>query len=164
MARRSAKPTPTSALRSSSKRAAAETPSRRSKRAKAAAKDAYIEPDSDEDAVPTEPASDAEDFQDEDFEDEGEGDKEITSESDHGDLSGEEEAPAKKGRGRPAKRTELPLHKKMASEQELWKPGAKLEPGTTLVIKKPKAREAGDTPYTEDTIPCPRRLTAVPLR
>lgn len=38
--------------------------------------------------------------------------------------------------------------------KELWRTGADigLEPGTKLVIKKPKPREAGDTPYEDDTI------------
>lgn len=38
--------------------------------------------------------------------------------------------------------------------KELWRPGVKtgLGPGTRIVIKKPKARPAGDTPYADDTI------------
>ena len=38
--------------------------------------------------------------------------------------------------------------------QELWRPGVKtgLEPGQQVFIKLPKAREAGKTPYKDDTI------------
>jgi hypothetical protein len=41
-----------------------------------------------------------------------------------------------------------------STKSELWRPGVPtgLEPGTQVVIKKPKARDAGETPYTEDTI------------
>lgn len=40
------------------------------------------------------------------------------------------------------------------SAKELAKPGVKagLGPGTQVVIKKPKARDAGDTPYSDETI------------
>ena len=38
--------------------------------------------------------------------------------------------------------------------KELLKPGVKtgMEPGTRVVIKKPKARDAGSTPYSDETI------------
>ncbi len=38
--------------------------------------------------------------------------------------------------------------------QELWRPGVKtgLEPGEAVFIKLPKARDAGSTPYKEDTV------------
>jgi hypothetical protein len=151
MARNATKSTAVAA-RSSSKRAAAETPSRQSKRAKAARK-SYVEPASDEES-----------------EDAHSEDNDLTKESDYGgesendvtsDSAPEEEASSEdndskvaKGsvRGRSGKRTVLPLHKKNDDEQELWKVGAKLEPGTRVIIKKPKAREAGDTPYTDETI------------
>ena len=35
---------------------------------------------------------------------------------------------------------------------ELWREATKLEPGTEVIIKKPKARPAGKTPYKDDTI------------
>lgn len=43
---------------------------------------------------------------------------------------------------------------KSANGKELWRQGVKagLGPGNQVVIKKPKAREAGNTPYKEDTI------------
>lgn len=49
-----------------------------------------------------------------------------------------------KGNGKPAPST----------KSELWRPGVTtgLEAGTQVVIKKPKARDAGKTPYTDDTI------------
>ncbi|PVH98369.1 hypothetical protein DM02DRAFT_477706, partial [Periconia macrospinosa] len=37
-------------------------------------------------------------------------------------------------------------------EKELWKDGAKLKLGEKVIIKKPKAREPGNTPFTDDTI------------
>ena len=41
-----------------------------------------------------------------------------------------------------------------AKGKELWRPGVKtgLGPGTQVVIKKPKARAAGKTPYEDETI------------
>lgn len=41
-----------------------------------------------------------------------------------------------------------------STKSELWRPGVptSLEPGTQVVIKKPKARDAGKTPYTQNTI------------
>lgn len=41
-----------------------------------------------------------------------------------------------------------------STKSELWRPGVStgLEAGTQVVIKKPKARDAGETPYTDDTI------------
>lgn len=62
------------------------------------------------------------------------------------------EQDAKGTRGRSAKRAVLPTHNKPSGGEELWKSGAKLELGTQVIIKKPKAREAGDIPYTDDTI------------
>ncbi|KAK4508020.1 hypothetical protein PRZ48_001755 [Zasmidium cellare] len=44
--------------------------------------------------------------------------------------------------------------KNSAKNAKIWKPGAKtgLGPGKQLVVKKPKARPAGKTPYSDDTI------------
>lgn len=128
---------------------------RQSKRAKARARQSYVEPDSD-DAVEdsgAEPSED-EDVKVSDYE--GESGKDLSSDSDPEEASSEDEDKPRKSnpRGRPAKRVDLPLHKKHDGEEGLWKPGAKLEPGTVLIMKnmKPKAREAGDTPYMDDTI------------
>ncbi|KAJ4989263.1 hypothetical protein SVAN01_05168 [Stagonosporopsis vannaccii] len=136
----------------SNKRPAAESPSRTSKRARAATRKSYVEADTDSDAAaqadsPDDGDSgDASDFQ-------AQSDKEATSESEPESEASDEEPVSKKATPRsrlPKKSTSV--QKKQATEKELWKPGAKLEPGTRLVIKKPKAREAGDTPYTESTI------------
>lgn len=77
----------------------------------------------------------------------------MSSESGPDDDASEDEPASKKAtpKGRPQKKS-IALHKKQADEKELWKIGAKLEPGVQLIIKKPKARDAGDTPYTESTI------------
>lgn len=139
--------------RSSSKRAAAGTPSRQSKRAKAAAKKSYLEPDSD-DGINPKASSSGDQYESKESEYEVQSGKDLSSESDHEELLSEDDSkPAKATpRGRNAKRTVLPLHKKQDDEEELWKHGAKLTPGTQVIIKRPKAREAGDTPYTDETI------------
>ena len=151
MPRKSAKPPPDTAQRSTSKRPAAETPSRASKRARATARKSYVEPDSDSDADPhiLEAKDDADSGDASDFEAQSE--KEATSESEPDDDVSDDEPTTKKimPRGRPQKNS---VNSRQADEKELWKPGAKLEPGTRLIIKKPKARDAGDTPYTESTI------------
>ncbi|KAF1963181.1 hypothetical protein CC80DRAFT_487575 [Byssothecium circinans] len=154
MARKASKSATTAAAvtsRSSSKRAAPETPSRQSKRAKAARK-SYAEPDSDEEI---ENAHSEAGGAKKESDYEAESGNDATSESGHEEevsSVNDIEATTGSARGRPAKRTTLPLHKKKLDEKELWKVGAKLEPGTQIIIKKPKAREAGDTPYTDETI------------
>lgn len=154
MPRKAVQATEAGAKRGTSKRPAAETPNRISKRARATARRSYVEPDTDTDAVSNAADSpvdndsgDASDF-------EAKSDKEVTSESEvdsDAEASDEESVPKKATpRGRSQK-GQSSVQKK-ANEKDLWKPGAKLEPGTRLIIKKPKAREAGDTPYTESTI------------
>ena len=132
--------------RGTSKRPAANTPTRTSKRARATSRKSYAEPETDSDAESnTQNArddarpADASDF-------EAQSEKEASSESESEAGVSDEEPISKKAapRGRP--------QKKGADVKELWEPGAKLEPGTRLIIKKPKARQAGDTPYTESTI------------
>ncbi|ORY12291.1 hypothetical protein BCR34DRAFT_563868 [Clohesyomyces aquaticus] len=140
------------ARRSSSKRPASDkpTPSRSSKRSKAA-KTSYVEPETDEERKSADDAeSPASDYEEEDGDD-----KLSASSSDHEvEPSSDEDAKPKRGtpRGRTGKGAGIPVRKKQMDEKELWKPGAKLEPGTQIVIKKPKARDAGETPYTDDTI------------
>lgn len=145
MARKAIDTTPASASRSSSKRAAPDkpTPTRQSKRARATpAKTSYVETFTDEDEDPK-----ASDYEEEES-------KDRSSESEPDEASSEEEVKSKKAtpRGRAAKRTSLPMHSKPADEKELWKPNAKLTPGTQLIIKKPKAREAGNVAYSDETI------------
>ncbi|KAF2689312.1 hypothetical protein K458DRAFT_413609 [Lentithecium fluviatile CBS 122367] len=155
MARKPATSVGNAASRSSSKRAAPETPSRQSKRAKAAKK-SYVEPESDEDVEYAGSPSSAslEDGEESEYDAESGKGVETEPESDHAEPSSEDDSKPAKGtpRGRPAKRTVLPLHKKQRDEEELWKSGATLTPGTTVVIKRPKAREAGSVPYADDTI------------
>ena len=146
MPRKSAKSHPKTALQSSSKRPAADTTHRTSKRARTTARKSYVETDTDSDAgahtrdSPNDSESgDASAF-------EAQSEKEATSES---------ELDKEVSDGEPASKRTTPrgrLQKKQADEKELWKPGMKLEPGTQLIIKKPKARDAGDTSYTESTI------------
>ncbi|KAF3048305.1 hypothetical protein E8E12_011662 [Didymella heteroderae] len=151
MPRKSAKSPPGTAQRSTSKRPAADIPSRASKRARATARKSYVELDSDSDADPdaADYNNDAESGDASDFEAQSE--KEATSESEQDDDISDDEPTTQKGRprGRFQKKIE---NTRQADEKELWKPGAKLEPGTRLIIKKPKARDAGDIPYTEGTI------------
>lgn len=47
-----------------------------------------------------------------------------------------------------------PRSKGSSKATQVWKPGAKtgLGPGKQLIVKKPKARPAGKTPYTDETI------------
>ncbi|KAJ8105936.1 hypothetical protein OPT61_g9873 [Boeremia exigua] len=152
MPRRSAQSPAVKAERGVPKRPAADTPARTSKRARATARKSYIEPDTDSDAasgseeVPNdEDSGDGSDF-------EAKSDKEVTSESEP-DVDASDEEPASKATPRGQSEKKRPsIQKKHANEKDLWKPGSKLEPGTQVIIKKPKAREAGDTPYTESTI------------
>ncbi|KAF2130839.1 hypothetical protein P153DRAFT_395258 [Dothidotthia symphoricarpi CBS 119687] len=150
MPRKSTKPASVSASRSSSKRPALGSPTRQSKRARATAGKSYVEPDTDAEDAANDTASDTrasdyEDHSDNDAATESEPDAEVTDEEGYS----EKVTP----RGRPVKQKTLPLHKKHnVGEKDLWKSGAKLEPGTQVIIKKPKAREAGKTPYTDNTI------------
>ncbi|KAF2199360.1 hypothetical protein GQ43DRAFT_442534 [Delitschia confertaspora ATCC 74209] len=153
MPRKSVKSSTGSASRSSSKRPAPQkTPTRQSKRVKATPiKSSYFEVDSEDDkkksASP--PPSDKEG-------DYGAERMDQPSESDDEDdaVSSDEDARPKKktARGRPAKQSAIPDRTKQVEEQDLWRPGAKLPSDTQVIIKKPKAREAGDTPYENDTI------------
>ncbi|KNG50287.1 hypothetical protein TW65_03207 [Stemphylium lycopersici] len=145
MPRKATKDAGKSAPRSSSKRPAQEVPERQSKRARATARKSYVEPETDTDEAGDDDEVDASDYEEH-------SDKEPSSESEPDKAASDEDSESQQRtpRGRPTKN--LPIHKKISSEKELWKPGAKLEPGTQLVIKKPKARDAGDTPYLDHTI------------
>ncbi|KAF1929323.1 uncharacterized protein M421DRAFT_419853 [Didymella exigua CBS 183.55] len=151
MPRKPTKPSPETAQGSTSKRPAADTPSRASKRARATARKSYVEPDTDSEADPGIAGTkvDVESGDISDFEAQSE--KESTSESEPDDDASDEEPKFQKGslRSRPQKKR---TNTQQIDEKELWKPGAKLRPGTQLIIKKPKARDAGDTAYTESTI------------
>lgn len=73
------------------------------------------------------------------------------------DYTSAEEAPRKRKPGRKPGRKST-SGTVTASEpvkgQELWRPGVKtgLAPGEAMFIKLPKAREAGKTPYQDDTV------------
>ncbi|KAI8934879.1 hypothetical protein NX059_008553 [Plenodomus lindquistii] len=144
MPRKTVKSETAAASRSSSKRPAPDTPNRTSKRAKATARQSYAEAETD--------TEDADDAASSAYEEHSE--KDQSSESEPDASASEDDTGAKQAtsRGRRAKTKTLPMHTKYADEKELWKSGAKLAPGTQVIIKKPKARDAGDTPYADDTI------------
>ena len=156
MPRKATKSASASASRSSSKRPAPEVPARQSKRARATVRKSYVEPESDSDneGDKSKKVSLSKDDDDEgvasDYKEQS--DKDPSSESEPDETASDDDNEIKQAtlRGRTTKN--LPIHKKAAEENELWKPGAKLAPGTQLVIKKPKARDAGDTPYLDHTI------------
>ncbi|CAG8025032.1 unnamed protein product [Penicillium salamii] len=77
------------------------------------------------------------------------------------ELSESEEDTKKPTRGKkPATGNTNALKKK-----ELWREGVKvdLEPGQEVVIAKPKARDAGDTPYEDETLHPNTRLFLIDL-
>jgi hypothetical protein len=155
MPRKVTKDASASASRSSSKRPAQETPSRQSKRARATTRKSYAEPNTDDEDDAVKKGSST---TDEDDVSEASGlsnpsDADPSSELEQEEATSDEDKRSKKlpSRGKVAQRS-LPLHKKQGDDKELWKSGAKLTPGTQLIIKKPKARDAGDTPYADETI------------
>ncbi|KAF2017431.1 hypothetical protein BU24DRAFT_345166 [Aaosphaeria arxii CBS 175.79] len=160
MARPSARTTAASGARSTSKRPAPEkaTPTRQSKRSRTTpAKHTYAEPDSNEDENDKSTSSDEgnEDDSGSDFSDGDAEDPTPESPSEVTDSDDNVTTPQTSGRGQRAKHAKqisLPVHKKKSKEKELWEPGSRLEVGTQVIIKKPKAREAGDTPYTDHSI------------
>lgn len=165
---RSLRQTDVAASRSSSKRPPSPPGTRRqSKRTKQATssvaakldarKSKYFEQDSHDEQDPSEPFSDAGSAADPEasgYEDEDGGatSSALSSEAaSEPDVSGEEEKKPRK-RGRP--NADGKAVKKQSKNEEVWRPGVKagLGPGTQLVIKKPKARGAGSTPYSSDRI------------
>jgi len=80
----------------------------------------------------------------------------VTSEDeDDADDFTEDEKPKPKKKGtKAAAKSKSSQVSKHATNGELWRVGADtgLEPGTEIIIKKPKARPAGKTPYKDDTI------------
>lgn len=157
MPRKATKSTGAPASRSSSKRPAPEVPARQSKRARAAIRKSYVEPESDTDNEdrPKKVQLFNGDYDDDegvasDYEEHS--DKDPSSESEPDETATDDDIESKRPTPRGRTTKNLPIHKKAADEKELWRPGAKLAPGTQLVIKKPKARDAGDTPYLDHTI------------
>ncbi|RYO20213.1 hypothetical protein AA0121_g3688 [Alternaria tenuissima] len=157
MPRKATKSTGAPASRSSSKRPAPDVPARQSKRARAAIRKSYVEPESDTDNEdrPKKVQLSNGDYDDDegvasDYEEHS--DKDPSSESEPDETATDDDIESKRPTPRGRTTKNLPIHKKAADEKELWRPGAKLAPGTQLVIKKPKARDAGDTPYLDHTI------------
>lgn len=77
------------------------------------------------------------------------------SEEEEDGYSSAEEAPQKqKSKSRKSATNGVGNPAKVVKGKELWRPGVKsdLAPGEEVFIKLPKAREAGSTPYKDDTI------------
>ncbi|KAI9845616.1 MAG: hypothetical protein M1838_001676 [Thelocarpon superellum] len=163
MTRRSSRQSAASASTTPKKRtlsSTAATPVRGSKRAKPTTTPAKTTPqkspyfESDSEVPQTEIEDEGEGYEDEDA-----SAVSTPSESDPDDeeeeYSEEEEAPrrrtAPKGKRAPANVSKANPKSK---GQELWRPGVKagLGPGKEIIIRLPKAREAGSTPYQPHTI------------
>jgi hypothetical protein len=138
MAKKSSKGAPAAASRSISKRPASDTPTRQSKRARATTKKSYAEPTTEDDETTVKKANSSPSEEDNTdasaFEEEI--DEDLPSDSGLEQATSDEDSSVKRAtsRGRSAKK-EMPLRKKQANEKELWRPGAKLEPGTQLIIR-----------------------------
>lgn len=149
MPRKPTKASGAAAPRSSSKRAAPpkQLPTRQSKRVKATPKKSqYFEPDSDDqNEEPPSPTSAATGEYGADSLDE-------PSDVDGGVSDEEEVKPKRTPKGQKPKKPVTPWRGKKAEEKELWRPGAELPSDTQVIIQKPKAREAGKIPYTDETI------------
>lgn len=172
MPRRASSQITSTSLKRADPQPSAVTPSRRSKRIKSSPitpntgskttpkKSKYFEQDSDLSEAESEIANEASGYEDEDESasavsspPESEGEDEDEDE----EYTSTEEAPIKKRRKSGRKSNGgggvIAISKPMKG-QELWRPGVKttLAPGEELFIKLPKAREAGKTPYQDDTI------------
>jgi hypothetical protein len=97
----------------------------------------------------TEESPDEDSAESENFEVSPSSEEDEEIESDFEDEDGEVSRRSGKAKGTTKKET-----KAISTSGELWRPGVKtgLGPGTQVVIKKPKARDAGSTPYTDNTI------------
>ena len=75
-------------------------------------------------------------------------------EEEEGDPTSDDEAPKRKKRAGHKKKNGVKAILKGAKGKELWRPSTKIDakPGQEVFIKLPKAREAGKTPYKDDTI------------
>ena len=78
---------------------------------------------------------------------------EAEDEADEDEYDSTEDTRRRRNQGRKATNGVGRLSKPTKG-QELWRPGVKtgLAPGEAVFIKLPKAREAGKTPYEDDTI------------
>lgn len=137
--------------------AAAKRPKRQSSAANLKStptKSKYFEPDSDEDEQESESSAGEEGSGYEDNEGSRAASPVSSGDEVESALSEGEEKPKKWARGRPSTGNPTKVSNGSSGKKELWKEGVKagLGPGTQVVIKKPKARPAGDTPYSEETI------------
>ena len=142
--------------RVASKTATPSADAKRSKTQKATPTRSRHPPDADKDEGSTE------DDEEEDAESSSPGDDEASEFGDHaadsslseaGEDSDSEEAPKSRKKATPSRGTSSATVIRTKSN-ELWRPGvsAGLGPGKQVVIKKPKARAAGKTPYQDETI------------
>ncbi|KAL0260330.1 hypothetical protein SLS55_004016 [Diplodia seriata] len=168
MPRRSLRQSAGSAHPAASKRPSSpqSTPTRQSKRPRVSArskatptKSQYFEQELDQDPGRDQsepdhtPAKDESGYEDEDATGIG---SSTGSDDAEDDAYSSDERPASKKRGRPQKPARATKAAAAGGKKgkEMWRTGVDtgLEPGTKLIIKKPKPRDAGDTPYTDDTI------------
>lgn len=100
--------------------------------------------DDDASSVGDDDASDFDDVKDLSPSESGADENDIDSESD--------EEPEK--RKKVTSKSQTTTTAIRSREGDLWRPGVKtgLGPGTQVIIKKPKARPAGKTPYQDETI------------
>lgn len=134
------------------------TPTRQSKRAKTTPKkSSYFEGSDDDDGDEAKDQNDSESA----FEEAGDDSEVFAPLSDDSDGNGEDDVESDEEEFEPKKRSSAAKKKastvlasRPAPKKELWREGTKTEyePGTQVVIKKPKARDAGKTPYSNDTI------------
>lgn len=77
-----------------------------------------------------------------------------SSEAEESDFSSDDGKVKRRGARKPSSARATPKGNTLASSKDLWKEGVKsgLGPGTQVIIKKPKARPAGKTPYTDDAL------------
>ena len=87
------------------------------------------------------------------YEDEDASATPLTEEEDAEPTSDDETSNRRK-KAAPKKKNGVKATPKGTKGKELWRPSAKVdaEPGQEVFIKLPKAREAGSTPYKDDTI------------
>ena len=78
----------------------------------------------------------------------------IDGEGEEEEYTSEDNKSKKRKPGRKSGQSVVRVTPKSAKGQELWRPGVKadLAPGEAVFIKLPKAREAGKTPYKDDTV------------
>ena len=139
------------------------TPLRQSKRAKklpdtsnlslGTQRSKYFEQESEESEAESDIQNEESGYEDEDPLESG-----VSSPTEEDGDEEEEDSISEKGRSRKgksgAKSTAGAVRDKADKGQELWRPGVKtgLAPGEQVFIKLPKARQAGKTPYMDDTI------------